>query len=193
MGRLVKMLRRRNGIEAHLAAVIRRVQLGRVMCGLLGPVEQALEHFVLESAAARALRGTGTAEAKLKLKLSALAAKVMARRERRGYRLNLEKFPEGAPLRVRGKKVQRICRFRVARAEVRVFAGLVRKSKSRPFSFFCASQDMRVVSGGEGLGIRRRGGQYNCQRHFYTCRNSLQGGTARCDVGKRIAMPALPL
>eukprot|EP00808_Paulinella_micropora_P009248 g12763.t1 len=102
MGRLVKMLRRRNGIGAHLAAVIRRVQLGWVMCGLLGPAEQALEHFVLESAAARALRRTGTAEAKLKLKLSALAAKVMARRERRGYRLNLEKFPEGAPLRVRG-------------------------------------------------------------------------------------------
>lgn len=102
MGRLVKMLRRRNGIEAHLAAIIRRVQLGRVLCGLMGPADQALEHFVLATAAARALQTEGTEEAKTKLKLSALATKIMARRERRGYRLNLEKFPEGAPLRVRG-------------------------------------------------------------------------------------------
>ena len=102
MGRLVKMLRWRNDIEAHLAALIKRVVLGRVMCGLVGPAEEALARFVLSAAADTALRNAGALERKQKLMMSVLATKIMSRRERRGYRLNLDKFPEGAPLRVRG-------------------------------------------------------------------------------------------
>eukprot|EP00808_Paulinella_micropora_P000445 g65370.t1 len=83
MGRLVKMLRRSVDIEAHLAALIRRVVLGRVMCGLVGPAEEALARFVLSAAADSALRNADALETKRKLIMS------------------------GAPLRVRGwRKLQ---------------------------------------------------------------------------------------
>eukprot|EP00808_Paulinella_micropora_P000076 g68150.t1 len=233
MGRLVKMLRRRNGIEAHLAAVIRRVQLGRVMCGLLGPAEEALEHFELQSAAARALRRTGTAEAKLKLKLSALATKITARRERRCYRLNLEKFPEAdeeraferyareatrVPVNMKGKKCSEFVDFVLHGQRFVCSRGLyAHRNQDHSASFvrlktgeWCRVEkgleldvevDNHGVVGIKPVVLNNDPVSHGALR-FVKIQNisapavtvlKTQGGTASCDVGKRIAMPALAL
>jgi len=92
MGRLVKMIRRRTDVEAHLAAVLRRELIGRQMCGLPAAAEICLQELV------QVVQHTNP---RLQ-ELANFAYRIIRRRERLGYRLDLIKFPEGSPLRVSG-------------------------------------------------------------------------------------------
>jgi len=96
MGRLVKMVQRRNDVEAHLAAVLRRELIGRQMCGLPAAAESCLQKFVGVSDYSDPLPETE----EINELLAKFAHRIIARRERLGYRLDLSKFPEGSPLRV---------------------------------------------------------------------------------------------
>jgi len=108
MGRLVKMLRRRHRIEAHLAVLLRRIVFARQICGLTAAAENALQEFVrmplcLVREPLFVPHGTDPELAvkehqQRSLNMAALATRISSRRERLGYRINVDKFPEGSPL-----------------------------------------------------------------------------------------------
>ena len=93
MGRLVKMVRRRNGVEAHLSAVLRRELMGRQMCGMPAAAESCLQEIATTFGHAGPLVARKSDQ-----DLWKFAYRIIQRRERLGYRLDLAKFPEGSPL-----------------------------------------------------------------------------------------------
>jgi len=98
IGQITRTLRRRCDIESHVEANIVRNKLGRGLVGTQAVAQEDLEWLQsLEPLAADEGEDALRNDAR-RLHLSSLAGTILERRERKGTRLNLVRFPEGSPL-----------------------------------------------------------------------------------------------